>query len=452
VMDMNQARIDAWNSDKLPIYEPGLEEIVKEARGRNLFFTTDCDKAVREADIVFVCVNTPTKTTGIGAGLAADLTYWEGAARMIARASLPGQRKIIVEKSTVPIKTAEAIETVLAANLISPDTQFDILSNPEFLAEGTAIEDLKTPDRVLIGSRMTESGLKACNDLKNVYARWIPEERILMTNVWSAELAKLAANAMLAQRVSSMNTFSAICEATGADVQEISRAVGTDSRLGPKFLSASVGFGGSCFQKDILNLVYIAQSIGLTTVAQYWKSVIEINDWQKERFASKVVSTLFNTVKGKKIAVLGFAFKKDTSDTRETAAIDVCNRLIEDGANCVIYDPMVPEEQILSELSYTKFAWDHPLSSEMDANTKKKLKQHVSVATSAVEACKDAHAVLVITEWDEFKTVDWPSIYKTMLKPASVFDGRTILDHASLRQLGFNVYAIGKPSLGTETV
>jgi len=449
VVDINKARIDAWNSDTLPIFEPGLPEVVKEARNRNLFFSTDCDAAVRDADMIFVSVNTPTKTSGIGAGSAADLTYWESAARMIARNSLPGQRKIIVEKSTVPVKTAEAIERVLAANTNGLDNiAFDVLSNPEFLAEGTAIKDLEAPDRVLIGSRQTESGRTAANVLRSVYAHWVPEERILLTNLWSAELAKLTANAMLAQRISSINTISAICEMSGADVQEISRSIGTDSRIGPKFLNASVGFGGSCFQKDILNLVYIAQTLGLDVVADYWRSVVSINDWQKRRFVQTVVATLFNTIKSKKVTLFGFAFKKDTGDTRETAAIDVCNELLKDGAEITVYDPQVGADQVYTDLSFSRFEWDHPLSDQIVAGRTESVKKHVHVSSDPYEAAQGAHGILVITEWDEFKNYDWQRIYDSMVKPACVFDGRLLLNHAELRRIGFTVYAIGKPVEG----
>ncbi|CAK0780677.1 UDP-glucose 6-dehydrogenase 1 [Coccomyxa viridis] len=439
VVDINAARIAAWNSDELPIYEPGLDDVVKAARDRNLFFSTDTHKHVAEGDIIFVSVNTPTKTRGVGAGKAADLTYWEGAARMIA--SVSTSSKIVVEKSTVPVKTAEAIEKVLRRNCADPNVHFEILSNPEFLAEGTAIEDLEKPDRVLIGGKETESGQQAIQVLKSVYEHWIPAERILCANLWSAELSKLTANAMLAQRISSINSISALCEATGADVQQVARCIGTDSRIGPKFLNASVGFGGSCFQKDILNLVYICETVGLKQVAEYWHSVVHINDYQKQRFVERMIEAMFNTISGKKIAVLGFAFKKDTGDTRETPAIDVCKGLMADNARINIYDPKVTEAQIHNDLSLDKFMWDHPSAS----GTKSPRQNSVTCFKDAYSACQDAHGLCVLTEWDEFKTLDYERIYASMTKPAFVFDGRNILDHTRLRSLGFVVYALGKP-------
>ncbi|KAF7809053.1 UDP-glucose 6-dehydrogenase 4 [Senna tora] len=410
VVDIASARINAWNSDHLPIYEPGLDDVVKQCRGKNLHFSTDVEKHVAEADIVFVSVNTPTKTQGLGAGKAADLTYWESAARMIGDVSKSD--KIVVEKSTVPVKTAEAIEKILTHN--RKGINFTILSNPEFLAEGTAIKDLYNPDRVLIGGRETPEGAKAIQTLRDVYAHWVPIDKILCTNLWSAELSKLAANAFLAQRISSVNAMSALCEATGADVSQVSHAIGTDSRIGPKFLNASVGFGGSCFQKDILNLVYICECNGLPEVATYWKQVIKVNDYQKTRFVNRVVSSMFNTVSGKKIAILGFAFKKDTGDTRETPAIDVCK----------------------------KFDWDHPAHLQPSSPTSIKT---VSVVWDAYEATKDAHGICIMTEWDEFKKLDYQKVYDNMQKPAFVFDGRNIVEVEKLRKIGFIVYSIGKP-------
>lgn len=439
VVDIAVPRITAWNSDQLPIYEPGLDDVVKQCRGKNLFFSTDVEKHVAEADIVFVSVNTPTKSQGLGAGKAADLTYWESAARMIADVSKSA--KIVVEKSTVPVKTAEAIEKILTHN--SKGINFQILSNPEFLAEGTAIVDLFNPDRVLIGGRETPEGAKAVQALKDVYAHWVPEERIICTNLWSAELSKLAANAFLAQRISSVNAMSALCEATGADVAQVSYAVGKDSRIGPKFLNASVGFGGSCFQKDILNLVYICECNGLPEVANYWKQVIKVNDYQKARFVNRVVSSMFNTVSGKKIAVLGFSFKKDTGDTRETPAIDVCRGLLGDKAQLNIYDPQVTEEQMWKDLTAIKFDWDNPGNTvhlSPDA-----VRQSVKVVHDAYEATKDAHAICILTEWDEFKSLDFQKIYGNMPKPAYLFDGRNVVNVETLRQIGFIVYSIGKP-------
>jgi UDPglucose 6-dehydrogenase len=438
VLDINEARIAAWNSSRLPIYEPGLQEVVEESRGRNLFFSTDVHKHVAEADIIFVSVNTPTKTSGVGAGKAADLTYWEGAARTIA--SVATSSKIIVEKSTVPVKTAEAIEKVLRRNCSDPSVHFEILSNPEFLAEGTAVEDLKKPDRVLIGGKDTETGRKAVATLASVYEHWVPKDRILCTNLWSAELSKLTANAMLAQRISSVNSISALCEATGADIQQVARSIGTDSRIGPKFLNASVGFGGSCFQKDILNLVYICESVGLYEVARYWQSVVSMNDYQKERFVHRIISAMFNTIKNKKMGIYGFAFKKDTGDTRETPAIDVCRGLMADGARLCIYDPKVEEDQIRLDLATPKFEWDHPSPRVAPIQ-----KDKVIVATDPFEAAKDSHALCILTEWDEFKEYDYKKIYDLMVKPAFIFDGRNVLDHAKLREIGFVVYALGKP-------
>ena len=439
VLDINEARIAAWNSPKLPIYEPGLEEVVQQCRGRNLFFSTEVEKHVAEADMIFVSVNTPTKTAGVGAGKAADLTYWEGAARMIA--SVSKTSKIIVEKSTVPVKTAEAIEKVLKRNCSDSSVEFDILSNPEFLAEGTAISDLQKPDRVLIGGKDTERGRKAIDVLASVYAHWIPEERILKTKLWSAELSKLTANAMLAQRISSVNSISALCEATGADIQQVSKAIGTDSRIGGKFLNASVGFGGSCFQKDILNLVYICESVGLSEVARYLESVVTMNDYQKQRFVERIISAMFNTIKKKKIAIYGFAFKKDTGDTRETPAIDVCRGLLADGANLCIYDPQVEDKQVRLDLATPKFEWDHPVSKASPVSND----DNITTTKDPFEAIDGAHAICILTEWDEFKSYDYQKIYDSMVKPAFIFDGRNVLDHDKLREIGFVVYALGKP-------
>jgi UDPglucose 6-dehydrogenase len=422
VVDMNEARIAAWNSDTLPVYEPGLDDVVNECRGRNLFFSTDVHGGIRDADIIFVAVNTPTKTYGVGAGRAADLRFIESVARTIAEvATAP---KIIVEKSTIPVKTAETIKTILAEN--TKGAEFQVLSNPEFLAEGTAIADLLNPDRVLIGGERTPEGQKALQTLVDVYARWVPRERIVTTNLWSSELSKLVANAFLAQRISSINSISALCEATGADVDEVANAIGKDSRIGPKFLKASVGFGGSCFQKDILNLTYLCEHFGLPDVAAYWESVVKMNDWQKRRFAARIVSALFNTVAGKKIAVLGFAFKKDTNDTRESAAINVCRDLLGEHANVSVYDPKVPADEIRRDV----------LGKSEDVR--------LTVAGSAYEACAGAHAIAVLTEWDEFKTLDYSRIYDGMTKPAFVFDGRNILNLEALGGIGFRVHGIGK--------
>lgn len=430
VVDLNESRIAAWNDadvENIPIYEPGLSTVVAEARGRNLFFSTDVDKAIDEADMIFISVNTPTKTYGVGKGMAADLKYIELCARQIARVAK--NDKIVVEKSTLPVRTASAIKEILEHT--GNGVQFQILSNPEFLAEGTAIADLFAPDRVLIGGDTTVEGQKAIQTLVDVYAHWVPKDKILTTNVWSSELSKLTANAFLAQRVSSINSLSELCEKTGADVNEVAKAIGLDSRIGSKFLKASVGFGGSCFQKDILNLVYIAKSYGLHEVADYWEQVIIMNDHQKRRFATNIIKTLYNTVSGKNITFLGWAFKKDTNDTRESAAIYVADDLLSEQAIIRVYDPKVSEDQIQYDLNYLATR-----SSVQNA-------QGVQVLQDPYEACKDAHAIAVLTEWDEFKTYDWQRIYDGMLKPAFVFDGRNLLDRSELEAIGFTYYAIG---------
>ena len=430
VVDLNEARIAAWNDEdtqNIPVYEPGLSGVVAEARGRNLFFSTDVDKAIDEAQIVFISVNTPTKTYGAGKGMGADLKWIELCARQIARVSTSD--KIIVEKSTLPVRTAEAIKDILHST--GNGVKFQVLSNPEFLAEGTAVEDLLAPDRVLIGGDSTEEGQAAINLLVDIYANWISRERILTTNVWSSELSKLVANAYLAQRISSINAISELCEKTEADVNEVSRAIGTDSRIGPKFLKASVGFGGSCFQKDILNLVYISRSFGLQEVGDYWEQVIIMNDHQKKRFALNIVRSLYNTVSGKKIAFLGWAFKKDTNDTRESAAIYVADELLNEQAEIRVYDPKVNGQQIYGDLNYLE-------TRSADAN-----KHGVAVFDDPYEACKDAHAIAVLTEWDEFKEYDWQRIYENMLKPAKIFDGRNLLNADRLRAIGFIVQSIG---------
>lgn len=429
VVDLNAARIAAWNSDELPIYEPGLDAIVRQSRGRNLFFSTDVDEGIRRADIIFVSVNTPTKTYGIGAGSAADLTNVELCARRIA--AVANGDKIVVEKSTLPVRTAESLRRVLHAN--SNGYKFEILSNPEFLAEGTAVADLESPDRVLIGGDPSPSGIAAMQRLVDVYARWVPRERVLTTNVWSSELTKLVANALLAQRISSVNALSALCEATGADIDEVAYAAGRDSRIGPKFLKASVGFGGSCFQKDIMNLVYLCRHYGLDEVADYWQQVVEINDWQKTRFVQRMIRTMFNTIAGKRIAVLGFAFKKDTNDTRESAAIDVCRALLAEHAKIAIYDPKVSADEIFNDLAAAT------------GKSRAELEARVIVESDVYAATEGAHALAVITEWDLFKNLDYARIYKAMNKPAFAFDGRNILPHAAMRSIGFEVHAIGKP-------
>ncbi len=429
VVDINEARIAAWNSDELPVYEPGLDAVVKEARGRNLFFSTDVEGAIRESNILFISVNTPTKTYGVGAGKAADLKYIELCARHIAEVA--DSDKIVVEKSTLPVRTAESIRRILDG-AGKPGVRFQVLSNPEFLAEGTAVEDLKNPDRVLIGGEESTEGQKALQAVVDIYARWVPKERILTTNVWSSELSKLTANAFLAQRISSINAISALCEATEADVDQVAHAIGQDSRIGPKFLKSSVGFGGSCFQKDILNLVYLCQHFGLPEVADYWEQVVIMNDYQKRRFVNRIVKALFNTVSGKKIAVLGFAFKKDTNDTRESAAIYVCRDLLMEQAHLSIYDPKVSAETIFRDLGQAA------LTADGQPNPA------ITLAKDPYEAARDAHALLILTEWDAFKKLDYPKICASMKKPAFLFDGRNLLDLKYLREVGFEAYGIGK--------
>lgn len=430
VVDLNEQRIADWNDpnpENIPIYEPGLSEIVAEARGRNLFFSTDVDKAIDEAQMIFISVNTPTKTYGKGKGMAADLKYIELCARQIARVAK--QNKIVVEKSTLPVRTAEAIKSIL--DNTGNGVQFQILSNPEFLAEGTAVTDLLNPDRILIGGDTTQEGEEAINSLVEVYSNWVSKDRILTTNVWSSELSKLTANAFLAQRISSINAMSELCEKTGANVNEVAKAIGMDSRIGPKFLKASVGFGGSCFQKDILNLVYIAKSYGLNEVADYWEQVIIMNDHQKRRFSNKIVQILYNTVADKKITFLGWAFKKDTNDTRESAAIYVADDLINEQAKISVFDPKVSRNKMLSDLDYLETR-----ASEDNSGA-------LSVFDNAYEACKDAHAIAILTEWDEFATYDWKRIYESMHKPAFIFDGRNILNAKQLESIGFVYNGIG---------
>lgn len=418
VVDINEKRIEAWQSDELPIYEPGLLGVVQEARGRNLFFSTEVDQAIRDADIVFVSVNTPTKTFGAGAGCASDLQYWELCARRIKEVSTSD--KIIVEKSTLPVRTAEAMERVLHAG--DNPVHFEVLSNPEFLAEGTAIADLEKPDRVLIGGHKTESGQKALQTLVDVYANWIPRERILTTNVWSAELSKLTANAFLAQRVSSINAISALCEATEANVSEVAHAIGTDSRIGPKFLKASIGFGGSCFKKDILNLVYLCESYGLQEPADYWRQVVTMNEYQETRFVKTMLHNMFNTIANKRIALLGFAFKADTGDTRESPAIKVCRELASEHASIVVSDP------------------------EAMNNAKIELPElvdQIEFEKDPYAAAEGAHAVAILTDWKLYNDLDYQRIFDSMKKPAFIFDGRAMLDHDALFEIGFEVYSIG---------
>ncbi len=427
VVDINENRIAAWNDkdvSKLPIYEPGLAAIVEETRGKNLFFSTDVDKAIDEAEMIFISVNTPTKTYGKGKGMAADLKYVELCARNIAKVAKSD--KIVVEKSTLPVRTAQAIASIL--DNTGGDVNFHILSNPEFLAEGTAVRDFLDPDRVLIGGTSKE----AKDSLANIYGSWVPEDKILKTNVWSSELSKLTANAFLAQRISSINAISELCEHTEANVGEVARAIGMDSRIGPKFLNASIGFGGSCFQKDILNLVYIARSYNLTAVADYWEQVIILNDHQKRRFSDNLISTLYNTVSGKKIAMLGWAFKKDTNDTRESAAIYVADHLLSEQAEISVYDPKVNANQVFADLNY------------LNTRSEDENESLVTVCDNHLDAIQDAHAIAIMTEWDEFKDYDWKKIYEVMKKPAFIFDGRNLLNKEEVEEIGFDYYAIGQ--------
>lgn len=422
VVDINKEKIRAWKSGNLPIYEPGLDAIVEEARNRNLFFSTEVEREIKEADIVFVSVNTPTKTFGQGAGKAADLQYWEKTARQILENSSDG--KIIVEKSTLPVRTASAMERILNAN--TNGIHFEIVSNPEFLAEGSAIKDLLNPDRVLIGSKETPEGMQARRAIVDIYANWVERARIIESNVWSSELSKLTANAFLAQRISSINSISALCEQTEADIDEVAYAIGTDSRIGPNFLKASIGFGGSCFKKDILNLVYISQSYGLHEVAEYWESVVKINEWQETRFIQNMLANMFNTVAGKRIALFGFAFKANTGDTRESPAIYVSRGLLEERAQVVVSDPKALD------------------NARVDMED---VKDGLTFEIDPYEAARGAHAVAVLTEWDLYRDLDYEKILASMVKPAFIFDGRNVLDHKKLFDMGFNVFAIGKAPL-----
>ena len=422
VVDINPTRIAEWNSNNLPIYEPGLDKIVISTRGKNLFFTTDIERGIKEAEIIFVSVNTPVKTFGAGAGMAADLQYWEKTARQILECS--ESSKIIVEKSTFPVRTAFAMERILSLN--ENNIHFDVLSNPEFLAEGTAIKDLECPDRVLIGSRETPSGVKARNELIEIYANWVPKDRIITSNIWSSELSKLVANAFLAQRISSINSFTAFCEKSEADINEVARAIGMDSRLGDKFLNPSIGWGGSCFKKDIFNLVYLCRHYGLDEVANYWEAVVNINEYQKERFVRTMLSAMFNTLAGKKICLFGFAFKANTGDTRESPAIFIATKLIDERAELVITDPKALN------------------NARIDLNG---INGTVSYSEDPYEAADGCDAIAVVTEWEVYKDLDFKKIFQSMVKPAFIFDGRNILNHEQLFDIGFNVFPIGKPAL-----
>ncbi len=413
VVDSNPDKIEAWNGplDSLPVYEPGLAEVVEQTRGRNLFFSDDIAGNIEKAEMIFMAVNTPTKTEGVGAGMAADLCYIEACTKDIAKFSKSD--KIIVEKSTLPVRTAEKIKEILEVN--STDLHFEILSNPEFLAEGTAIQDLFKSDRVLIGGDETKSGQKAVKALVDIYANWIPKEKILTTNVWSSELAKLASNAMLAQRISSINSLSALCEKTGADIEELSKAIGSDHRIGPHFLKASVGFGGSCFQKDILNLVYLCRYYGLIEVAEYWHQVVKINDFQKIRFAKKIIDHFGGDLSGTRIGILGWAFKANTNDSRESPAIYVTEKLYEYGATIEIYDPMVTEASIVNDI---KEKWK--INDFQNLNIK---------IIPNLKALSNNDALAVLTDWAEFKHID-------LDKSKIIFDGRNINNNPNRVSIG----------------
>ena len=423
VVDINKDRIDRWNSDELPIYEPGLLKVVKEARGRNLFFQTDVAAAVTDADIIFVSVNTPTKMFGEGAGKAADLQFWEKTAHEIL-ANCRKPEVVVVEKSTLPVRTAEAMAKILESGKSS--TKFSVVSNPEFLAEGTAIEDLTNPDRVLIGGEQNENGRNAAETVAALYAHWVPQERILLTSVWSSELSKLVANAMLAQRISSINSISALCERTEADIAEVSKAIGMDTRIGSKFLEASIGFGGSCFRKDILHLSYLCEYYGLTEVADYWESVVRINEWQTDRFFQSILQEQFNTLASKTITLLGFAFKQDTGDTRDSPAIPVCEKLLAEHACVRIHDPKALE------------------NARQDL---KEIQGDINFVEDVYEAADCAHALALVTQWKEYRELDFERIFQAMAKPAFIFDGRNHLDHKKLYEIGFNVFPLGKMPL-----
>ena len=431
VVDINQARIDAWNDadlSQLPVYEPGLDRVVERARGRNLSFSTDVAASIAAADMVFISVNTPTKTKGLGAGQASDLRWVEACAREVAQAATG--HTVVVEKSTLPVRTAAAIKTILEAASDGDDQRtFSVLSNPEFLAEGTAIRDLEAPDRVLIGGDDPAS----IDALAAIYAHWVPQQQILRTNLWSSELSKLTANAFLAQRISSINSIAAFCEASGADVREVARAIGTDSRIGPKFLNAGPGFGGSCFQKDILNLVYLCRHFGLPEVADYWESVVALNTWQQHRIARLVVEKLFGTVTGKRLAILGFAFKADTNDTREAPAIRICRDLLEEGAQLAIHDPKVAANQMARDLQQDAAPQADALSGTGTW----------AEAASIEDAVTGADAVLVLTEWQNYFELNWPELAGQMRKPAWVFDARAVTDPVQIKASGLSLWRIG---------
>ena len=423
VVDLNAERIAAWNGadlSRLPVYEPGLDAVVGRCRGRNLQFSTAVEEAIAAADLVFISVNTPTKTKGLGAGQASDLKWVEASARTVAKAAQG--HTIVVEKSTLPVRTAEVIQEILAS--AEGAKSFSVLSNPEFLAEGTAIADLEKPDRVLIGGQDPE----AIEALAAIYGQWVAPQKILRTNLWSSELSKLTANAFLAQRISSINSIAAFCEATGANVREVARAIGADSRIGEKFLQAGPGFGGSCFQKDILNLVYLCRHYGLEEVAAYWEQVVRLNHWQQQRIARLVISKLFGTVSGKRIGVLGFAFKADTNDTRESPAIRICRDLLEEGAVLQIVDPKVSESQIAQDLGQPAGAGEGSWQQVPEVQ----------------QAASGADALLLLTEWQQFAVIDWQQVAALMRQPAWLFDARAKADGALARAAGLQVWTVGE--------
>ena len=436
VVDINEKRIEAWNSpelDDLPIYEPGLSEIVEKVRDKNLFFSTNVSEAIASADVIFLSVNTPTKIQGVGSGKASNLEYLERSVREIA--SYSKGHTIIVEKSTVPVKTAETIKSILISYFnkeSSVSKTYSIISNPEFLAEGSAIKDLENPDRVLIGG----DEIDAINQIANIYNQWVPEQKIIKTNLWSSELSKLAANAFLAQKVSSINTISVICEKTGANINEVSRAIGSDKRIGDKFLNSGPGFGGSCFKKDIMSLVYLCNFYRLDEIAKYWENVVTINDWQQDRISNLIIQKLFGTIRGKKIAIFGFAFKADTNDTRESPAINISKNLILEGAQLSIYDPKVKEDSIKREFDYC-----------LDVSTNKEFESSWAKTDSVEEAVKDADAIVILTEWVVFKKLNWNYLVGLLRKPSWIFDTRNIFNLRDLKDLkntGINIWINGQ--------
>lgn len=439
VVDIDEKKIKDWNSQdlsQLPVYEPGLKEVIRKVRGENLFFSNDIDPAILESEMIFMAVNTPTKDRGEGKGMAADLTYVEQCAMRIGKVAR--SNKIVIEKSTLPVRTAEKIKEVLKEQ--NQNIHFEVLSNPEFLAEGTAIEDLFYSDRVLIGGDPTPSGQKAIGQLVNIYQRWIPREKILTSNVWSAELSKLASNAMLAQRISSINALSALCEKTGANIHEVAKAIGMDQRIGPMFLKCSVAFGGSCFKKDVLNLVYMCKTLGLNQAADFWEGIIRINHYQTQRFTDLIIEHLERNTKAQKskqsVCILGWAFKKNTNDSRESPAIKICHRLLELGYNLSVYDPMVVSERIYADLlSYHKELEQPP------STINQKIKA-LNVHSSAQAAMEGTSIIAIITEWDEFKDIDWNHIINSSKNELKVFDGRDIVNSETIDDTQF-LYKIG---------